>query len=38
MVNFLNLNGEFGEMPMPGGKSGRWTVRGVEMVLFMDGY
>jgi hypothetical protein len=38
MVNVLNINGTFGEMPMPKGGFGRWTVRGVEMVLFMDGY
>jgi hypothetical protein len=28
----------FGKMPLPGGKKGVWTVRGVEMVLFGDGY
>lgn len=25
-------------MPLPGGGEGAWTTRGVEMVLFMDGY
>jgi len=25
-------------MPMPGARQGAWTTRGVEMVLFMDGY
>jgi hypothetical protein len=25
-------------MPMPDGSLGQWTTRGVEMVLFMDGY
>jgi hypothetical protein len=25
-------------MPLPGNTSGKWTTRGVEMVLFMDGY
>lgn len=26
------------DMPLPAGGSGAWTTRGVEMVLFMDGY
>jgi hypothetical protein len=35
----LNENSEkFGAMPLPGGEHGKWTTRGVEMVLFMDGY
>lgn len=38
MANILNSNTKFGEMPMPDGKFGKWSVRGVEMVLFMDGY
>ena len=25
-------------MPLPDGGEGRWTIRGVESVLFMDGY
>lgn len=29
---------EYPEMPLPGGGTGLWTTRGVEMVLFMDGY
>ena len=30
--------GAYPKMPLPDGGSGRWTTRGVEMVLFMDGY
>lgn len=30
--------GRHGWMPLPTGDEGRWTVRGVECVLFMDGY
>jgi hypothetical protein len=26
------------KMPLPAGADGLWTTRGVEMVLFMDGY
>lgn len=38
MANILNSNTKFGEMPMRDGTFGKWSVRGVEMVLFMDGY
>ena len=39
----LNKNlGKYGYMPVPDDKGNMidkpWTVRGVEMVLFMDGY
>ena len=30
--------GRYGWMPLPHGGEGRWTIRGVESVLFMDGY
>lgn len=30
--------GDYPSMPMPGTRQGAWTTRGVEMVLFMDGY
>ena len=30
--------GALGWMPLPDGGEGRWTIRGVESVLFMDGY
>jgi hypothetical protein len=30
--------GQHGWMPLPTGGEGRWTIRGVECVLFMDGY
>jgi hypothetical protein len=30
--------GDYGWMPLPDGGEGRWTIRGVESVLFMDGY
>ena len=30
--------GEYGWMPLPDGGEGPWTIRGVESVLFMDGY
>jgi hypothetical protein len=30
--------GEFGLMPMPDAPGRTWTTRGIEMVLFMDGY
>jgi hypothetical protein len=30
--------GAYGGMPLGSGGEGRWTVRGVECVLFMDGY
>jgi hypothetical protein len=30
--------GSHGWMPLPDGGEGRWTIRGVESVLFMDGY
>ncbi len=30
--------GNHGAMPLPTGGEGRWTIRGVECVLFMDGY
>lgn len=29
---------DYPQMPLPGGGAGLWTTRGVEMVLFMDGY
>ena len=31
-------NGAYPQMPLPDGGVGKWTTRGVEMVLFMDGY
>lgn len=31
-------NEQFPRMPLPDGTVGNWTTRGVEMVLFMDGY
>lgn len=30
--------GDYPKMPLPDGGEGAWTTRGVEMVLFMDGY
>ncbi|WP_137172425.1 hypothetical protein [Massilia sp. HP4] len=30
--------GDYPQMPLPDGGAGPWTTRGVEMVLFMDGY
>lgn len=30
--------GHYGPMPLPDGGEGQWTIRGVESVLFMDGY
>lgn len=30
--------GRYGWMPLPHGGEGLWTIRGVESVLFMDGY
>lgn len=30
--------GDYPKMPLPKGGAGPWTTRGVEMVLFMDGY
>ncbi|TXF97871.1 hypothetical protein [Massilia arenae] len=30
--------GDYPKMPLPDGGEGPWTTRGVEMVLFMDGY
>ena len=30
--------GQYGWMPLPDGGEGKWTIRGVESVLFMDGY
>jgi hypothetical protein len=30
--------GGYGRMPLPTGGEGLWTVRGVECVMFMDGY
>ncbi len=44
IVNELNSktkeNGElyYKPMPLPGGKKGPWTSRGVQLVLFFDGY
>ncbi|KPF64274.1 hypothetical protein IP79_05955 [Porphyrobacter sp. AAP60] len=38
MAAVLNYKREFGPMPVRDGGSSSWTVRGVEMVLFMDGY
>lgn len=38
MANALNDKPEFGKMPLPDEQVGEWTTRGVEMVLFMDGY
>lgn len=35
--DILNEGG-YPEMPLPGGGKAPWTTRGVEMVLFMDGY
>jgi hypothetical protein len=35
--DILNRGG-YPKMPLPEGGSGDWTTRGVEMVLFMDGY
>lgn len=32
------LNASYPPMPLPGGGVGSWTVRGIESVLFMDGY
>lgn len=32
------LNAGYPAMPLPDGTDGRWTMRGVEMVLFGDGY
>ena len=32
------LNRDYPPMPLPDGGTGAWTVRGVESVLFMDGY
>jgi hypothetical protein len=37
MRDVLN-EGAHGLMPLPEGGEGRWTVRGVESALFMDGY
>ena len=34
----LDTGESYSEMPLPGGGSGMWTVHGVEMVLFGDGY
>lgn len=31
-------SGDYPAMPLAEGGSGKWTTRGVEMVLFMDGY
>lgn len=33
-----NSTSEYPAMPLPDGGTGLWTTRGVEMVLFMDGY
>lgn len=38
MAARLNANHGFGRMPLAGGGCADWTVRGVEKVLFMDGY
>lgn len=38
MVAALNADQGFGQMPVSGGRHVDWTVRGVEKVLFMDGY
>lgn len=38
IVHYLNSNKKISMMPLPAGTSGKWTTRGVEMVLFMDGY
>ena len=35
--DILNKGG-YPRMPLPDGGTGNWTTRGVEMVLFMDGY
>lgn len=37
MRDILN-GGSYPSMPLPNGGTGKWTTRGVEMVLFMDGY
>jgi len=34
----LDSGGPYMEMPLPNGSTGQWTVRGVEMVLFGDGW
>lgn len=38
IVASLNANAEFEKMPTQKGGSAAWTTRGVEMVLFMNGY
>lgn len=38
MVSTLNSQNNYGRMPTPDGVPIAWTTRGVEMVLFMDGY
>lgn len=39
MRDVLNRRADlYPAMPLPGNTSGKWTTRGVEMVLFMDGY
>lgn len=39
MRDVLNADpNRYPQMPLPGNASGKWTTRGVEMVLFMDGY
>lgn len=37
-IRDLLNRGCYGWMPLPDGGEGRWTIRGVESVLFMDGY
>jgi len=37
-IRDLLNRGDYGRMPLPDGGEGRWTIRGVESVLFMDGY
>lgn len=36
--DILNRDNGYPKMPLPEGGVGPWTTRGVEMVLFMDGY
>lgn len=38
MRDILNRGNDYPKMPLPDGGEGAWTTRGVEMVLFMDGY
>jgi len=37
-IRDLVNGGGYPQMPLPQGGTGMWTTRGIEMVLFMDGY